>query len=96
MKRLDIASYFELGVYREDVIRGKPDPEVFLKAAGLVNVAPPDCAVIEDAERGFTAGKAAGMFVIGRKAGHNKAQDFSKADRIITDMRDILSIIQAL
>ncbi len=45
----------------EDVSRGKPDPEVFLKAAAKLDAEPRDCVVIEDAHVGIRAAKAAGM-----------------------------------
>jgi beta-phosphoglucomutase family hydrolase len=45
----------------EDVSRGKPDPEVFLKAAAKLGAAPAECVVIEDAHVGIRAAKAAGM-----------------------------------
>lgn len=96
MKRLGVAQYFQKGVYREDVMKGKPDPEVYVKAATCIDVDPAACAVIEDARSGFDAGKAAGMFVVARKAKHNKAQDFSSADTVIEDMREIPRILRAL
>jgi sugar-phosphatase len=96
MKRLDIAKYFEHGVYREHVALGKPNPEVFLSAAKLIGVKPKDCVVIEDAQAGFEAGKAAGMFVIGRKAGYNKRQDFSAADATFTDFSELPKIISSI
>lgn len=96
MKRLGIAQYFQEGVYGEDVVKGKPDPEVYVKAAACIDVAPAACAAIEDARSGFEAGKVAGMFVIARKANHNRAQDFSSADAIVEDMREIPPIIRAL
>jgi beta-phosphoglucomutase family hydrolase len=45
----------------EDVSRGKPDPEVFLKAAAKLGAVPFRCVVIEDAHVGIRAAKAAGM-----------------------------------
>ena len=45
----------------EDVLRGKPDPEVFLKAAGKLGAMPFRCVVIEDAQVGIRAARAAGM-----------------------------------
>ncbi len=42
----------------------KPDPEVFLKAAELMNVAPENCIVFEDGDFGIEAGRQAGMAVI--------------------------------
>jgi sugar-phosphatase len=48
-----------------DVANGKPHPEPYLKAAGLLAVDPRDCVVVEDAPAGIRAGKAAGARVIG-------------------------------
>jgi beta-phosphoglucomutase-like phosphatase (HAD superfamily) len=45
----------------DQVTHGKPDPELFLKAAAMLSVAPARCLVFEDAEPGFLAAKAAGM-----------------------------------
>ena len=48
-----------------NISRSKPDPEVFLKAAEFLGLAPADCAVIEDAEAGIDAAKAGGFLSIG-------------------------------
>ena len=45
--------YFDVVVSCEDVSRGKPDPEPFLKAASLLGIDPERCVVIEDGEFGF-------------------------------------------
>jgi mannitol-1-/sugar-/sorbitol-6-phosphatase len=47
-----------------DVQRGKPDPEPYLKAAKTLGLTPGDCIVIEDAPAGIRAGKAAGARVL--------------------------------
>lgn len=46
---------------REDVAKGKPEPEMFLKAADRLGVQPADCVVVEDSTAGFAAAQAAGM-----------------------------------
>jgi HAD superfamily hydrolase (TIGR01509 family) len=46
---------------REDVERGKPEPDMFLKAAAFCGVAPSDCVVVEDSTAGIRAAAAAGM-----------------------------------
>jgi len=48
-----------------DVVRGKPDPAVFLRAAGLLGVWPCACAVVEDSVHGLLAARRAGMSAIG-------------------------------
>ena len=62
---LHASEYFETVVSAEDVHRGKPDPEVFLTAATKLGVAPKHCIVVEDAEHGIQAARAAGMKSIG-------------------------------
>jgi sugar-phosphatase len=51
-------------VTSNDVQRGKPDPEPYLKAAQLLVFNPADCIVVEDAPAGIRAGKAAGSRVL--------------------------------
>lgn len=52
---------FALVVTPEDVAHGKPAPDMFLKVASLLGVAPRDCLVFEDAEPGLAAARAANM-----------------------------------
>jgi beta-phosphoglucomutase len=58
-------NHFRTIVGLEDVKRGKPDPEVFLKAAAQAGVSPSQCVVFEDAVYGIQAAKAAGMHAVG-------------------------------
>jgi mannitol-1-/sugar-/sorbitol-6-phosphatase len=55
----------EIRVTAEGVGASKPDPEGFLKGAAELGFAPADCIVFEDSEAGITAGRAAGMRVVG-------------------------------
>lgn len=48
-----------------DVINRKPDPEIFLKAADMLNIPYENCLVAEDAISGVTAAKSAGMYCFG-------------------------------
>jgi len=57
-------------VSAEDVGRGKPDPQVFLLAAGKLRVPPSRCVVVEDTPAGVTAARRAGMRVIGVLSSH--------------------------
>jgi mannitol-1-/sugar-/sorbitol-6-phosphatase len=51
-------------VTADDVSSGKPDPEPYLRAARLLNVAAEECLVVEDSPAGVAAGRAAGMAVL--------------------------------
>jgi beta-phosphoglucomutase family hydrolase len=62
---LSAAHRFQAIVSAEDVRHGKPDPEVYLKAAERVGVPPGQCIVVEDAVAGVEGARAAGMKSIG-------------------------------
>jgi mannitol-1-/sugar-/sorbitol-6-phosphatase len=57
-------------VCAEDVLRGKPSPDVYLKAAAELGAAPSDSIVIEDAPAGISAARSAGMQVIALTTTH--------------------------
>lgn len=73
-----IRSYFRAVVDGSQVKRGKPAPDVFLRAASLMGLAPDNCAVVEDAPAGILAAKAAGMVGVGVSTTH-KASELSAA-----------------
>lgn len=88
---LDIEEYFDLIVSGEMVTHSKPHPEIFLKAAELLNVTINECLVIEDSVNGICAGKAAGMKVIGYK-GSKIIQDTSYADKEVYSFKELLKL----
>lgn len=65
LEKLKITSYFSCIVDPAVLEKGKPDPEIFLKAATGLGVTPEKCIGIEDAAAGVTAINNAGMFSIG-------------------------------
>lgn len=93
LRRFSLSQYFDSMVFGDEVKKGKPNPEMFLAACSKLGVKPQEAAIIEDAESGFRAGKKAGMLVIGRKAEHNRDQDFSLADHVISDLKEIPRIL---
>jgi HAD superfamily hydrolase (TIGR01509 family) len=83
LENLGIKDYFEIIISSEMVKEGKPSPEGFLLAAKKMRLAPADCVVFEDSERGIDAAHRAGMKCIGIKCSTFGLQDVSKADRIV-------------
>ncbi|HME08823.1 MAG TPA: HAD family hydrolase [Bryobacteraceae bacterium] len=59
-----------LMVCGDEITRGKPDPEGYLKAGALLGVQPERCLVVEDAPAGVEAGRRAGMQVIALSTTH--------------------------
>jgi HAD superfamily hydrolase (TIGR01509 family) len=64
---LPVQPFFSSVVTADDVSKGKPDPEVFLKAAMQIGIPTQDCVVIEDSHSGIEAARRAGIQTIGVK-----------------------------
>jgi HAD superfamily hydrolase (TIGR01509 family) len=60
MSKSGLMPYLDVVVSNQDVSKGKPDPEIYLKALNLLKVSPSEALVVEDNEHGIAAGKAAG------------------------------------
>lgn len=69
LSRLGITDLFATIVTAEDTRLHKPEPDVFLKAAEKLGVAPEGCLVFEDSELGFAAAEKAGMDYVDVRAG---------------------------
>lgn len=65
LEKVDLLNQFDAIVDGNDVSKAKPDPEVFLIAAKLLNVNPEDCIVFEDSVAGVQAANTANMISIG-------------------------------
>lgn len=85
---IGLRGYFAAVVTAEDVARGKPDPEVFLKGAEKIGRDPRHCVVFEDAHVGIEAGLAAGAKVIA-VATTNPIESLGKADLAVASLQDV-------
>jgi len=81
--------YFTHIVSGEDFPKSKPHPAIFLKAAELAKTSVENCIVIEDSTNGIMAAKAAGIYCIGYDSFHSKMQDYSLADKIISNFNEL-------
>ena len=81
---LQIENLFDAIVDGTMTVNSKPDPEVFLLAASMLNLKPADCVVFEDAEAGVEAALRAGMKCVGI----GSVQQLSKANLVISKTRD--------
>ena len=61
LRLAEMADFFDFTVSGEDVERGKPSPDIFLRAAALAEADPAECVVLEDSNNGIRAAFAAGM-----------------------------------
>ncbi len=92
--------FFEPNLFSaSDVRNGKPAPDLFLHAAGKLQVSPSECIVVEDSAVGVAAGVAAGMTVIGFVGGSHAGSQLETrlrsagARSVIPDLRALKSAI---
>ena len=83
-----LRDFFSGVVSSEDVKYGKPDPEVFLKAAELTNLSPEKCVVFEDAPYGVEAAKAGGIKAVGVLTTHPESE-LPGADRYVKRLDEL-------
>jgi len=88
---LDLRRHFGLVVGAADVARGKPHPDVFLKAAESCGVAPADCIVFEDAPLGVEAARRAGMRCVVLTT-TLPVEAFTAFDNVIAIVRDFTEL----
>ena len=84
LRALELESAFAATVSGADVARGKPAPDIFLKAAAAIGLPPEACLVFEDAPAGIAAAHAAGMRAVGLWTSHARAE-IAAADRLAPD-----------
>ena len=86
LRELGLTNAFDAIVTGDSVARGKPAPDIFLRAAELLDVSPAACIVVEDAPHGIAAAKAAGMFAVAVPNDLTRDLDFSAANKICSSL----------
>jgi HAD superfamily hydrolase (TIGR01509 family) len=99
-----LIDHFQAIVSAEDVERGKPEPDVFLKALGALNnrggngkpIGAADCVVIEDSKEGIRGARRAGMKVLAVTNSH-PAELLNEASAVVRSLEDVeLGFLQKL
>jgi len=88
LEKIGLLDAFEVIVGGDDVKAGKPDPEVFLKAARDLELRVCDCVVFEDAAVGVQAAKGGGFYCVGIHRYGDIAR-LAGADRIVNDLDEL-------
>jgi HAD superfamily hydrolase (TIGR01509 family) len=97
-EQLKISHFFSGSICSEDVTRGKPDPEVFLKAAQLIKKPAENCVVLEDSTHGIEAASLCGMKALGLSTTKLESELLrSGADIVVTDPTKLnISLLNSL
>ena len=93
VKQLGREHLFHSRVTGIDVIRGKPDPQVFLIAAERLGLSPHHCLVIEDAAVGITAAATANMATVGLVSTGRTQDELATADLVVDSLRELNPIV---
>ncbi|MCY3645835.1 MAG: HAD family phosphatase [Chloroflexi bacterium] len=89
LERLGIVDAFDAIVAGNDITHGKPLPDIYLRAAGLLGVAPRDCLAIEDAPAGINAAHAAGMTCWAVRTEYTSGLPLPDPDRDLESLTEI-------
>ncbi len=95
LDELQIRSYFSTIVSAFDVPVSKPNPDVFLKGARDLGVAPESCIVFEDAPKGVEAAANAGMKAVAITTMHTE-EEFSSYNNIIAYTSDYKTLMHLI
>ena len=81
-----------------EVKKGKPDPELFFRAAEMMNVLPNQCIVVEDSLHGIEAGKRAGMMTVAVGTGKTSEEELKKArpDVVVDNLCELIPMIEGM
>jgi len=92
LKMQDLGKFFRASVTSSEVIRGKPAPDIFYRAAELLEVPASACWVIEDSKPGVAAALAAGMRVIAITNTH-PACELQNATKVVKHYEEIATLL---
>jgi len=93
IKSLDLGRWFDVDkvVYDDGTVPGKPAPDLYLRAAEKLSLAPPECVVIEDSKSGIEAAKRAGagkIIALGPKKEHSELRMWG-ADQVVESLKEL-------
>lgn len=83
-----LVPHIDLIVAADAVARAKPEPDIYLHAAKLLDIAPGACLVVEDSVPGVQSANAAGMFVVQTRQASSAVEPQPGAHEVIDSMRD--------
>lgn len=88
LTQINVLDKVDVIVTAEDVVNGKPNPEIFLKAAEIINAQPKNCFVFEDSTSGIQAAQRADMIPVLIMTSHKKG-DFDNVDLAYNNFDEI-------
>jgi HAD superfamily hydrolase (TIGR01509 family) len=96
LRNAGVEDLFDVVLGSDTVTRLKPAPDVFLKTAEALDLAPAECLVFEDAEKGMFAAIEAGIPVVIIRTPPTQSVDFERADLTVDSHADMVDLLGKL
>lgn len=97
LERAGLLTYIDESLTGESVSRGKPDPDIFIKAMEAAGASPEESIIVEDSEFGVRAGVAAGArVVLVPDASQPEPEIAAMAWRVLPTLRELIPIVEDL
>jgi len=96
LSKADVAGFFGVEVFAEDVLRSKPDPQPYQIALERLAIHSRQAVAFEDSRAGIEAAADAGLQVFALRHLYNTDQDFSKAQQVLDSLVDTPGIIDLI
>jgi HAD superfamily hydrolase (TIGR01509 family) len=93
IERFELGACFDVTLSLDDVENAKPDPEVYVSAARLLGVPPPEMLVVEDSEHGVRAAKSAGAICVAVRTRYVRPERIAIADVYIDSIGDLKTLL---
>lgn len=90
LKEYRIYDLFDVIITAEDVVKGKPDPEIYKLSLNKMMTNAQDAVVFEDAISGIQSAKAAGIYVVGIETKGRNEKEVQNADLIINSYKELI------
>lgn len=87
LKAIKLDRSFDVIVPGDEIERGKPEPDIYIKAATELGFKPEQCLIIEDSPTGILSAKRSGAMVVAVKTPYTRDLNISKADVIIDSLK---------
>jgi HAD superfamily hydrolase (TIGR01509 family) len=88
LRPFNLRERFEFILAAEDIVHGKPHPEIYLTAARRFGMPPAEMLVLEDSENGCLSAAAAGAYVVAVPGRHSREQNFGMASLLVESLAD--------
>jgi len=94
LEKNDFVKYFPVIIAGSDVEKSKPNPDIYLLAIKKLGLNPEECLAFEDTQYGLQAAYSAGAHCFAVPNEYSSKQDFSKADKVLSSLKDAIDFFK--